>query len=78
MIVVARRLRDGAERKNRHDEMALPLVRTLHGREDMRLITYLLFAILIMLGVIADLLVLGHSGPTSRWHTKLRTAPARC
>jgi len=58
--------------------MALPLVRTLHGREDMRLITYLLFAILIMLGVIADLLVLGHSGPTSRWHTKLRTAPARC
>jgi len=45
--------------------MALPLVRTLHGREDMRLITYLLFAILIMLGVIADLLVLGHSGQIS-------------
>ena len=65
MIVVAWRLRDGAERKDRHDEMALPLVRTLHGREDMRLITYLLFAILIMLGIIADVLVLGYSGRIS-------------
>jgi hypothetical protein len=63
MIVVAWRLRDGAKRKNRHDEMALPLVRTLHGREDMRLITYLLFAILLMLGIIADVLVLGYSRP---------------
>jgi hypothetical protein len=65
MILVAWRLRDGAERKDRHDEMALPLVRPLHGREDMRLITYLLFAILIMLGIIADLLVFGYSGPIS-------------
>jgi hypothetical protein len=45
--------------------MALPLVRTLHGREDMRLIIYLLFAILIMLGIIADALVLGYSGRIS-------------
>jgi hypothetical protein len=65
MIVVAWGLRDGAKRKNRDDEMALPLVRTLHGQEDMRLITYLLFAILIMLGIIADVLVHGYSGRVS-------------
>ena len=31
----------------------------------MRLITYLLFAILIMLGIMADVLVLGYSGRVS-------------
>ena len=56
-VVVAWRYKDRVD-NTRRDDMALPLVRTLHGREDARLMAFLLFAILIMLGVIADILML--------------------